>query len=133
MKYAKLIEKAVNELEENDDLLCDMVDELDSYMGYADGFRAYDMWELDDLHCGMKLSDFLSRVTKDFDLRDNYFYYSIYGLESTDNKAVLYRDNTDCGEVLDNILEYRNHIYINDKDFEDLLDEIEKAKEEETA
>lgn len=133
MKYAELIEKAVKEIEENDDLLCELVDELDSWNGYADGFRAYDMYELDDLHCDMKLSEFLSRVTKDFDLRDNFFYYSIYGLESTNDKALLYRDNTDCGEILDNVIEYRNHLYIIDKDFEELLDEIETAKEEENA
>lgn len=133
MKYAELIEKAVEMLENNDDLLCEVVDELDSWNGFADGFRAYDMYELDDLHNGMKLSEFLSRITPDFNLNDNYFYYSIYGLESTDNKALLYRDNTDCGEVLDNILEYRNHLYINNKEFEDLLEEIESAKEEESA
>lgn len=131
MKFAELMEKAVNELKTNDDLFCEMVDELDSWNGYADGFRAYDMSELDELHYGMKLTDFLARLTKDFDLRDNYFYYSIWGLESTDDKTALYRDNADCGEVLDNIIEYRSHLYISDSDFEELLDEIETARAEE--
>lgn len=128
MKFAELMEKAVNELKTNDDLFCEMVEELDNWNGYADGFRAYDMSELDELHYGIKLSDFLARLTKDFNLQDDYFYYSIWGLESTDDKTALYRDNTDPGEVLDNILEYRNHLYISDSDFEDLLDKIEDAR-----
>lgn len=131
MKFAELIQKAVNELETNDELFCRMVDELDSWNGYADGFKAYNMYELDELHYGIKLSDFLARLTNDFDFRDDYFYYSIYGLESTNDKVALYRDNTDCGEVLDNIIEYRNHLYIDDVEFNDLLDEIEKARAEE--
>lgn len=128
MKFAELMQKAIKELKENDGLFCAMVDELDSWNGFADGFRCYDMTELDDFHYGMKLSEFLKEITNDFDFRDNYFYYSIYGLESTNNKTALYRDNTDCGEVLDNILEDRNHLYIGNKTFEDLLDEIETAK-----
>lgn len=129
MKYSEMIDKAVKELEENGDLFCEMVDELDSWNGYADGFRAYDMYELDDLHSGMKLSDFLRNITKDFDLRDNYFYYSIYGLESTDNKEMLYRDNVDCGELLDNIIEYKNNLYFSDNDFEELIDNIIEERE----
>ena len=131
--YKELIEKAIEELENNDDLFCEMVEELDSWNGYADGFRCYSMYELDDLHCGMKLSEFLSKITKDFDLRDEWFYYSIYGLESTNNRALLYRDNVDSGELLDNIMEYKNHLYFSDKEFESLIDDIESAKEEESA
>ena len=131
--YKELIEKAIEELENNDDLFCEMVDELDSWNGYADGFRCYEMYELDELHYGMKLSEFLSKITKDFDLQDNYFYYSIYGLESTDNKAQLYRDNVDTGCLLDDIMENKSHLYFSDSDFESLLDEIEEAREEETA
>lgn len=91
-------------LQNDDDLFVSCVDELDSWNGYADGFRAYDMSELDDLHYGMKLSDFLDKLTGDFNIRDNYFYYSIYGLESCDDKAELYRDHVDELELLDNLV-----------------------------
>lgn len=130
--YKELIEKAIEELENNDVLFCEMVDELHSWNGYADGFRCYEMYELDDLCCDMKISDFLSALG-DFNYRDNYFYLSIYGIESTDSKAQLYRDNVDTGCLLDDIMENKNHLYFPDSDFENLLDEIEKAKEEETA
>ncbi len=131
MTYQEMIEKAIQTLKDDDSIFCDMVDELDIWNGYADGFRAYDMYELDELHYGMKLSDFLERVTKDFNLHDNYFYYSIYGLESTDDKAGLYRDNVDEGELLDEIIDKKNNLYFNDSDFESLIDDIINARDEE--
>ena len=130
--YKELIKKAIEELENNDDLFCEMIDELDSWNGYADGFRCYEMWELDELFCDMKVSDFLSKLG-DFNYRDNYFYCSIYGIESTDDKVQLYRDNVDTGCLLDDIMENKSHLYFSDSDFESLLDEIEEAREEETA
>lgn len=122
--YSELIEAAKQALIDNDDLFTDMIDELDNWNGFADGFRAYDMGELDDLHCGMKLSEFLEKVTSDFDLRDDYFYYSVYGLESTDSKVALYRENVDEGELLDNILDNFDNIYFSDSDFEELIESI---------
>ena len=122
--YSELIEAAKQALIDNDDLFTDMIDELDSWNGFADGFRAYDMGELDDLHYGMKLSEFLEKVTPDFDLRDDYFYYSVYGLESTDSKVDLYRENVDEGELLDNILDNFDNIYFSDSDFEELIESI---------
>ena len=122
--YSELIEAAKQALIDNDDLFTNMIDELDSWNGFADGFRAYDMGELDDLHYGMKLSEFLEKVTPDFDLRDDYFYYSVYGLESTDSKVDLYRENVDEGELLDNILDNFDNIYFSDSDFEELIESI---------
>lgn len=132
MTYKELIKEAMEELENNDELFCEMVDELDSWDGFADGFRCYDMYELDDLFCDMKVSDFLSKLG-DFNYRDNYFYYSIYGIESTNDKTQLYRDNVDTGELLDNVIENANHLYFSDNDFEELINKIQEAREEETA
>lgn len=111
-------------LNNDDDLFINMVNELDSWNGYADGYRAYPMDELDELNSGVSLHDFLESLTGDFNIRDDYFYYSIYGLESTDDIAGLYRDHTDAGEVLDNVIEYYNHLYFSDSEFENLVDEI---------
>lgn len=126
-----LYNQALEELKNNDDLFVDMVNELDSWNGYADGFRAYDMSELDDLFYGCKLSEFLEKITSDFDLRDNYFVDTIYGLESCDDIAEHYRDNVDEEELLDNIIDNENNIYFYDKDFEELIDNIIDAQAEE--
>lgn len=126
-----LYNQALEELKNNDDLFVDMVNELDSWNGYADGFRAYDMSELDDLFYGCKLSEFLEKITSDFDLRDNYFVDTIYGLESCDDIAEHYRNNVDEEELLDNIIDNENNIYFYDKDFEELIDNIIDAQAEE--
>ena len=132
-KYDELINEAILELETNDELFIDCVNELDSWDGYADGFRGYPMSELDELFCGCKLSEFLEKIGRDFDFRDEYFLDTIYGIESTDDLAGHYRDNVDTGDLLDNIInKYEcGHIYIYDNDFESLLDDIIEARDTE--
>lgn len=134
MKKSEVLRaKAIEELKNNDELLVDVVNELDSWNGYADGFRAYGMEELDDLHHGISLSDFLSRVTSDFNLNDNYFYYSIYGLESCNDIAELYRDNVWESDLLDEVIEHYYDIDIKwySADFDELINSIIEAEEEE--
>lgn len=130
--YDELIKKAIEELKNNDDLFIQMIEELDSWNGYADGYRAWPMEELDDFYCNCKASKLLNDLTKDFNINDNYFYFTIYGLESTDDKAELYRNNVDTGELLDNIREnFYNLDFWDCNDFKDLIEEIEEKQEEE--
>lgn len=133
--YEFLMNAALETLKTNDDIFVSCVDDLDSWNGYADGFRAYDMCELDDLHYGMKLSEFLEKITSDFDIRDNYFYYSIYGLESCDDKTALYRDNVDEGELLDNLIDRENDLDLAwiDTDFADIIECLANYNEETAA
>lgn len=125
-KYSELVAKAIEELKNNDDLFVACVNELDSWNGFADGFRAYDMSELDDLFGSMKVSEFLDILADSFNHRDNYFYDSIYGIDSCDYIEELYRDNVDDGELLDNLIEnyYDIDIAWIDSDFDELLNEI---------
>ena len=130
--YNKLIQKAIELIDNDDDIFCELVDELDSWNGFADGYRCYCMGELDDFYCDAPASKLINDLTKDFDIRDEFFYFSVWGLESTNDKAGLYRINTDAEEILGDVLEYRAHLYIPDE-LSDLLDEIEEAREEATA
>lgn len=125
-KYSEMIQRATEELINNDDLFISCVDELDSWDGYADGFRAYEMCMIDDFYCDCKASKLLDDMTGDFNKNDDYFYFSIYGLESTDDKVALYRDNVDEGELLDKIIEEYSNIDLEwiDKDFDELISEI---------
>lgn len=129
--YSDLINEALNVLENDDTVFTDMVNELDSWNGYADGFRCFPMDELDDLFGGCTLSDFLNKLAPDFNYQDEYMIDTIYGLSSTNDMAAVYRDNVNAGELLDNIIEYKNHLYFYDSDFENLIDEIIKMKGEE--
>lgn len=125
-KYDELINEAIYRLENEDDLFCDCIDELDRWDGFADGYKCFPMWELDELCGDMKLSDFLNEITDDFNHKDEFFFWSIYGIESTDDKTDLYRTNTEAGEVLDNLINNYSHIELSyiDSEFDELLDEI---------
>jgi hypothetical protein len=93
------------------------------------------MYMIDDFYCDCKASKLLEDMTGDFNKNDDYFYFSIYGLESTDDKVDLYRSNVDEGELLDNLIDKYNHLDINwiDSDFDELLDEIVNYEEVEEA
>lgn len=127
----ELKREAVEMLKNDDDLFCDMVNELDSWNGFADGFRAFPMWEIDDLFCNCKVSDFLSKLTSSFNHTDQYLCDTVYGLDSCDDCAEWYRGNIDEEEVLEEVLENENNLYINDSDFQQIIDEIINYEEEE--
>ena len=127
--YDELITKALEELKENNDLFVDMVNEVDAWNGFADGFRAYPMYEIDELFCGVSIGDFLDKLSSSFDHTDEYFVDTIYGLTSTNDIIDHYRDNVDEGELLDEIIDNANHLYFSDNDFEELVNEIIEARE----
>ena len=134
-KYSELIEKAVAALEENDELFIRCVDELDSWMGFCDGFRVFNMYELNDLYIDRPVSALLEDIGENhFSLSDEYFVDTIYGLKSIDDKYQEYLDNTDEGEVLDNLLDNYDNIDIKwiDEDFDRLLQEIIETRDSES-
>ncbi len=130
ISYEDLKAKAIEMLKDNDELFVDMVNELDSYNGFADGFRAYPMYEIGDLYCGVKIGDFLDMLTSDFKHTDEYFYRGIYGIESTDSIADLYHDNVDADELLEQLIEYYPHISFECYDGGSELEEMVTALDE---
>ena len=120
-----LREKASDLLDADDDLLIEVVDELDNYNGYADGWRGYPMGFLEELYGEMRLTDFIGKLVKnEFDVSDDYFIETIYGLTSTNDLAGHYRDNTDNDEIIDRIL-VTPRFSVSDNSFMDLIDEIQ--------
>lgn len=132
-KYEELIEKAIEELKDNDDLFVDCVNELDSWNGFADGFRGYPMYELNDLFYGVSVGDFLDKLASGFNHNDEYFIDTIYGLDSCNDLAEHYRDNVDEGELVDRLIEEYNNIDLNwiDSDFDELIESIVNYDEDE--
>lgn len=129
----RLYNEAIEELDNNDELFVEMVNQLDWYNGFADGYRCLPMSELDEYFCDKKLTEFLAEITSEFNLQDNYFYISIWGIESTDDIVDLYRSNTDSEEVLDEILNLYPRIDIwGYSDFESLIESIILCDDEES-
>ena len=85
------------------------------------------MDELDELYGHMNLGDFLNHITSDFDHNDNYFYETIYGLESCDDEAEHYRDCTTNEEVLDALIDNYNHVSLSDTTFDGLVEVLYDA------
>lgn len=105
MTRQELINSAMDMLKYDDDIFCEAVNALDSWDGFADGYRCYPMCEIDDFFYGVKIGDFLDKLSSNFNHTDEYFYDTIYGIASTDSMAEVYRDNTDAGEVFDELLD----------------------------
>lgn len=124
-KYDELVTKAIEMLNEDADLFCEMVDELDGWNGFADGFRVFNMYELNDLYIDRPVTALLEDIGNNhFDLSDEYFVDTIYGLRSIDDKYVEYSDNVTAEELFDNLLDNYNHLDIRDSEFAELMDEI---------
>lgn len=113
MDYEKrkqyVYDKALELLKEDDDAFIEAVEELIRWNDFID-VECFSMDEIDDICYGMKPSELLEKMTSDFDSNDNYFYFSIYGLESTDSKCDVYSDNTTVNEVLDELIDEYCHI-----------------------
>lgn len=123
--YEELVNDAIEMLKDDADLFCEMVDELDSWNGFADGFRVFDMYMLDELYHGQPVSKLLEDIDGNhFDLSDEYFVDTIYGLRSIEDKYVEYSDNVSADELFDNLLDNYNHLTLCDSEFTELMDEI---------
>lgn len=124
MRKDELIRKATEILEDNDSLFIEAVEELDSWNGFADGFRCYEMYMIDELFCDCKVSDFLDKLTSSFDHTDSYFVDTIYGLDSTNDPIEIYKDNVTTGELIDNLIDNYNHIDISDYELSEILETL---------
>lgn len=111
---------ALEKLEE-DDIFVEAVKELCSWNGFVEE-ECFPMNELDELYGHMNLGDFLNHITSDFDHNDNYFFETIYGLESCDDEAEHYRDCVTNEEVLNELIDYYNHISLSDTTFDGLVE-----------
>lgn len=137
METRKTIEELKNEalniLKTDDSIFVDCVNELDNWNGFADGFRCYDMTEIDDFYCDCEATKLLNDMTRDFNIQDNYFYFSIYGLESCDDVAELYHDKVWESELLDNLIDNYSRVDINyiDSELDALIESIVDYTEEE--
>ena len=111
---------ALEKLEE-DDVFVEAVKELCSWNGFVEE-ECFSMDELDELYGHMKLGDFLNHITTDFDHNDNYFFETVYGLESCDDEADHYRDCVSNEEVLNELIDYYNHVSLSDTTFDSLVE-----------
>lgn len=120
--------KLIKYFEENQEVFIEVIEELDSYMGYLNNDRYYYMDELDDLFYGLKPSELLSRFNfSKFNLNDEYFYFDGYANICSDYKKDYsgYLDQY----FIDTLIEYKDLLYLPDEVVE-MLDEYDDENEE---
>lgn len=85
-------------------------EELDSWDGFLGDNRVYPMGELDDLLGDKKSSEVLQMVdTDNFNYNDDYFYYDIYGIRSTNEKE--YFNDVNYSEVFEKLTDNYGQIF----------------------
>lgn len=117
---------ALEKLEE-DNILVEAVKELCSWDSFVEE-ECFPMDDLDELYGHMSLGDFLNHITSDFNHNNNYFFETIYGLESCDDEAEHYRDLVTNEEVLDNLIDNYNHVSLSDTTFDGLVEVLYNAE-----
>ena len=65
-----------------DDEVNELVIELNSWDGSFDDLRFYEMYELNDLFCGVRPTELLEKLDDDFDVSDDGFVDAGWKLES---------------------------------------------------
>ena len=114
------------------DLLVEICEELDSWNGFLGDDRCYDRCDIDEILYGMKPSEIIDMVTGDFNSNDDYFYFSVYGLESCDDKADHYLDSFSDEDILDSYLDNACHCNLSNSDFEELTELWESYSDDDT-
>ena len=93
----EVIKNWMENIADNNDLIS-IVRQVNSWNGSLEEYNFYDMDELDELFCGVKLTDFLSKLAPNFNHGDDGFRDSYQGLESCSMQDVV-------DEIKDNIEE----------------------------
>lgn len=105
-------------LNENTDAFVDVCEALDSWNNFLDDVRCYPMWEIDEFFD--KVSDFLDKMGNDFDSCDDYFYFDLGYVTTTNDKYDVYSDTISVDDVINAIEDYYNHIDISDTTLDEL-------------
>jgi hypothetical protein len=119
-----IYDKAYAELENDNEAFCEACEELDNWDGFLGDDRCHYMSEIDELLYGKKPSEVINMITGDFNSNDDFFYFSIYGLESCDDRWSHYSDVCSVDDVLDKLIEEYNHVSLTENSALDSLVEL---------
>ena len=100
-------DKAIDILESDEDAFVEACEELDNWNGFLGDIRCEDMDMIDEFFD--KPSDLLDQMS-DFNTSDSYFYFTIYGVCTTDDKHSVYSDDFSADDVLDALIDNYNHV-----------------------
>ena len=100
-------DKAIEILEEDEDAFVEACEELDNWNGFLGDSRCEYMDMIDEFFS--KPSELLDQMN-DFDETETYFYFTVYGVSTTDDKHAVYSDDFSAEDVLDALIDNYNHV-----------------------
>lgn len=100
-------DKAIEVLEEDEDAFVEACEELDNWDGFLGDSRCESMDMIDEFF--NKPSELLDQMN-DFNPTDSYFYFTVYGVSTTDDKHGVYSDDFSAEDVLDALIDNYNHV-----------------------
>ena len=100
-------DKAIEVLEEDEDAFVEACEELDNWDGFLGDSRCESMDMIDEFF--NKPSELLDQMN-DFNPTDSYFYFTVYGVSTTDDKHEVYSDDFSADDVLDELIDNYNHV-----------------------
>ena len=114
----------------NEDVLIDMVQELNSWNGCLEYL---DFWENDgeffETYFESKLDAVRATFYGDYKFYDDYVRFNGYGnLESFSEYDMIEEIKDSIDEIVENLIEYKDNICINDGNLEELLEEEEEEE-----
>ena len=116
----------------NEDVLIDMVHELNSWNGCLD-WLDFCVNDEDFFECYFENKIEVARAIcyGDYNYTDDYVRFNGYGnLESFSEYDMIEELKDSIDEIIENLIEYKDCICINDGNLEELLDEEEEEEEE---
>ena len=100
-------DKAIEVLEEDEDAFVEACEELDNWDGFLGDSRCESMDMIDEFF--NKPSELLDQMN-DFNPTDSYFYFTVYGVSTTDDKHGVYSDDFSADDVLDELIDNYSHV-----------------------
>lgn len=109
-------------LENDEDAFITACEELDSWDGFLGDDRVYNMEDFDELMSGKSPLEIARDIEgNNFSTNDDYFQFTIYGVESTDDKYDVYSSNYSTDNVLDELIDKYSHVTIYNKSLDELV------------
>ena len=110
---------ALEVLNRDDDAFDEACEELDNWNGFLGDSRCESMDMIDEFFD--KPSDLLDQMN-DFNPINSYFYFTVFGVSTTDDKHEVYSDDFSAEDVLDALIDNYNHVDLTQSDaLNDLL------------
>ena len=110
-------------LENDEEAFITACEELDNWDGFLGDDRVYNMEDFDELMSEKSPLEIAQEIEgNNFSTNDDYFQFTIYGVESTDDKYDAYSSNHSVDDVLDELIDKYSYVTFYNASLDDLVE-----------